>query len=59
MAQLKVTWKDGSKEEIIDAIDGMTAAEYKQMRFGNPASEVEVVEVETPPVKKTAKKAAE
>ena len=56
MAQLKVTWKDGSKEEIIEAIDGMTADEYKAMRFGTPASEVEVTEVV---VKKAAKKAAE
>lgn len=56
MAQLKVTWKDGSKEELIEAIDGMTADEYKAMRFGIPASEVTVEEVA--PVKK-AKKAAE
>ena len=55
MAQLKVTWNDGSKEEIIEAIDGMTAAEYKAMRFGTPASEVTVEEV----VVKKSKKAAE
>lgn len=56
MAQLKVTWKDGSKEEIVEALDGMTADEYKAMRFGTPASEVEVVEVAPKkPVKKVAK----
>jgi hypothetical protein len=55
MAQLKVKWNDGSKEELVEAIDGMTADEYKAMRFGTPASEVTVVEVV---VKKAAKKPA-
>jgi hypothetical protein len=54
MAQLKVTWNDGSKEELIESID-MSADEYKTMRFGTPASEVTVVEVVT---KKSSKKAA-